>query len=484
MKRRDFLKKGTSLASLAVASSLSFSKKASAGAHAKQINVLTVGDPWDMALQNSLKIFEEKTGIKVNLESLGYPALQARLVNSFLTKTSDADVIAVDQMWISQYADNGWIRSLDDFISQDSDTDLNDFLPEVLYSLSTWRGNIWTLPVAAYGQGIMYRTDVFDELGLNRLPKSTKEASNWTWEEYFKLVAKVNGTKFKGKDFYGTTLIGQQPVPVVHMYTQLAASYGVKWFEKFPRAPWNFNTTINSKQNVSALKDWIKLYEMSPPEAINYLWFDAGTRFSGPADIGMFFHWTPYFYLINNDGYLTGKPSSIVGNVETAVLPTRDAGGEQTVSLGGWSLGMPSTSSNQDEAWQFIKFATSSEGQKAMGKVNKAGYQFADFSRKSLYEDKELNKLYPFLDTQLEMMLLGNGKIVRPPAPIYTSLEGVYGLHLNKAMAKTMSPEDALQSTEALFNTILSGNQYVPEYNLESFDDTLESTKNLINRLT
>ena len=110
MKRRDFLKKGTSLASLAVAGSLGFSKKASAGAHAKQINVLTVGDPWDMALQNSLKIFEEKTGIKVNLESLGYPALQARLVNSFLTKTSDADVIAVDQMWISHIGQ--WMDSV------------------------------------------------------------------------------------------------------------------------------------------------------------------------------------------------------------------------------------------------------------------------------------------------------------------------------------------------------------------------------------
>ena len=77
----------------------------------------------------------------------------------------------------------------------------------------------------------------------------------------------------------------------------------------------------------------------------------------------MFFHWTPYFYLINNDGYLTGKQISIVGNVETALLPSKMPAGNNCKSwwLVTWDA---STSSNQDEAWQFIKFAASSEGQK------------------------------------------------------------------------------------------------------------------------
>ena len=62
------------------------------------INVLTVGDPWDLALQSVVNQFTEMTGIGVNIESLGYTALQARLVNAFLTHSADADVIAVDQM--------------------------------------------------------------------------------------------------------------------------------------------------------------------------------------------------------------------------------------------------------------------------------------------------------------------------------------------------------------------------------------------------
>ncbi len=448
----------------------------------KNIKVLTVGDPWDLALQNVVTQFSDKTGIKVNIESLGYVALQARLVNSFLSKTADADVIAVDQMWISQYADNGWIHKLDDFIKADKDTNLSDFVPEVLYSLNTWRDHIWTLPVGAYAQGIMYRTDLFEKAGIDPLPATVADAKDWTWEKYFGIVQKLNGMEVDGKKFFGTTLIGAQPVPVVHMFTQLSASYGTHWFKQFPEAPWDFTPTINTPENVAALKDWKKLYEMAPPECINYLWFDAGTRFS-QGDIGMFFHWTPYFYLVNNEGYLSGKPSPVVDKFKTAVLPTKDAGGKQVVSLGGWALGMPSTSANQNSAWQFIKWATGAEAQKAMGKVNVKGYQFADFARASLYKDEELRKLYPYLDTQLEMMKLGNGKVARPPAPIYTSLEAVYGLQINQSMTGTVTPEAALETTQTLFDNILKGNNMIP-YSVDSFNDTLDATKALIQKLS
>ena len=298
-------------------------------------------------------------------------------------------------MWISQYADNGWIRSLDDFVSMDSDANLDDFLPECLYSLSTWRNHIWTLPIASYAQGIMYRTDLFDAAGIDHLPSTVADAGDWTWEDYFGILDQINGMDLDGTSMYGTTVIGAQPVPVVHMYTQLSASYGTRWFTQFPESPWDFTPTINSEANVAALHDWKRLYDLSPPESINYLWFDAGTRFS-EGDIGMFYHWTPYFYLVNNEGYLTGTPSPVVDKFETAVLPTRTAGGEHVVSLGGWSLGMPSTSGNQDAAWQFIKWATSADGQKAMGQVNVKGYQFADFSRQSNYDDADLNAIYPF----------------------------------------------------------------------------------------
>jgi multiple sugar transport system substrate-binding protein len=64
---------------------------------------------------------------------------------------------------------------------------------------------------------------------------------------------------------FGTVVCGAQPVPIVHMYTQLAASRGVRWFKSFPAPPWDFTPTINSPENVESLKFYKGLYDLSPP---------------------------------------------------------------------------------------------------------------------------------------------------------------------------------------------------------------------------
>ena len=173
---------------------------------------------------------------------------------------------------------------------------------------------------------------------------------------------------------------------------------------------------------------------MSPAEAINYVWFDAGTRFS-QGDIGMFFWWTPYFYLVKNNGYMTGERRQSSSTTTMWACCPRPKGSDPLVSLGGWSLGMPSSTNKKEAAWDFIKWATSAETQKQMALVPDYNYQFSDFARQSLYEDAEMREIYPYLDVQLELMGQGNGKIVRPPMPIYTSLEGVYGLNLNQVLS-------------------------------------------------
>ncbi|MBV7327233.1 extracellular solute-binding protein [Chloroflexi bacterium TSY] len=403
-----------------------------------------------------------------------------RLVTAFVSGKSDADVVTVDQMWNGQYKDNGWIMALDDFIAADADTDIQDFIPEVLYSLNTWRGNIVTLPIAAYGQGTLYRTDVFDEMGLDAPPTDEADAEGWTWAKYMEIAGAINGTTFGDTDMFGTVMVGAQPVPVVHMYSQLAASRGVRWFQSFPEAPWDFTPTINSPENVEALNAYKSLYEMSPAEAINYVWFDAGTRYS-QGDIGMFFWWTPYFYLVWNNGYMSGELSTVKETTGVGLLPQWDDVPNVT-SLGGWSLGIPSTTTHADDAWKYVKWATSAETQKKMGQVPDYNFQFSDFASVSNYEDAELQEIYPYLDTQLKIMRQGNGKVVRPPMPTYSTLEGIYGLQLNRALDGSLSAEDALAETDLTWQNILKGNFMIP-YQLESFDDTLESTQALIDQL-
>jgi multiple sugar transport system substrate-binding protein len=438
----------------------------------KIVRVLVVADPFYYALREVTGQFEAETGITVELENLAYDALQARLVSSSIARKPDADVVTVDQMWTGQYLDSNWIMPLDAMIKADKDVNLADFIPEVLYSLNTWRGHFATLPIASYGQGVMYRKDAFAAQKL-----TMPDPASFTWDAYLDLIKKLDGATVGGKKLFGTVVAGSQPQPIVHMYTQLAASMGVHWFKEFPEGKWDFTPTINTPENVAALTMYEQLYKLSPPEAINFNWFEAGMRFAH-GDIGMFYWWTPYFYLTQRDGYMTGKPSPVGDQIGFATLP-HDPKHQQIISAGGWSLGIPSYAPNQDNAWQFIKWATSAKGQKAMALVDKFGHQFSDFGRASLYDDADLQKLYPYLPLQLALLKQSNGKIVRPPAPVYTTLEGIYGLNLNRVLAGNSSPSAALSATSDLFDNVLKGNYLLP-YQLPSYDDTLDATKRLI----
>ncbi|MGB8288239.1 extracellular solute-binding protein (plasmid) [Rhizobium ruizarguesonis] len=474
MSRRDLLKSASVAALVAGAGSLTIPRRGAAQ-DANTVRVLSVEDPFFFSMKALVPEYEKETGIKVELESLSYDALQSRLVSAFVAKTSDADVIVVDQMWLGQYLDNGWIISLNDFIAKDSEFDLSDFIPEVLYSSNMWRGQIGTLPVAAYAQGVMYRKDVFDELGIAAPP--TKTSEDWTWTKYVDTLKSMEGKSFGGKPLFPTVVCGSQPSPIVHMFTQVSASHGANWFKSFPADPWDFSPQLTSPAWVKSVEVYRQLYKLSPPEAINYVWFDAGTRFA-KGDIGMFYWWTPYFYLIKNSGYMTGKKSDVIDKYATAALPKAE-GVPQTVSLGGWSLGIPSSSERQEAGYAFIKWATSKATQKKMALWPDLNYQFSDFARVSLYEDEEVKALYPYLDVQYAMMKQGNGKVTRPPVPGYTAIESVLGLTLNQLLTGSEEPKTGLERANSLFESILKGNLMIP-YQKASYADTLDGAKALI----
>lgn len=467
--RRGLLKGSAAIAGAAALGGL----PRRARAQGKTIRVLVAGDPFYYAMDGVKELFQQETGVTAEIEAISLEALQARLTSSFISNEPDADVISVDQMWLGQYLGSKWILPLDEFVKADKSTDIKDFIPEVIYSMNTYKGQLGTLPVAAYGQMVLYRKDFMAEQGI-----TIPEDGSWTWSDYFSTIQKINGKSFGGQNMLGTVVAGQQPAPIVHMYTQLQASYGARWFKAFPdAATWDFTPTINSPENLEALKLFVELYKLSPPEAINYNWFDAGMRFA-KGDIGMFYWWTPYAYLCKKDGYMSGKDSVVADKIGIVRLP-KAPGKEQVVSLGGFSLGIAGNTEKRDESWQFVKWATSAKTQKAMALYTKYGYQFSDFARKSLYSDPDLLKIYPYLPGQLGDIERGNGKIARPPAPVYTTLEGIYGLNLNKTLSGSLTPAQCLAETTSYFENILKGNFLIP-YSQASYDDTLDATKALI----
>ena len=130
--RRKSVAASTALAFLASSVLIGIGGSTSAQADVcsdKTLNLLSVGDPFEYALKEVLPQFTAETGIKVNLESLDNQTLSSRLATAFVTKKSDLDVVTVDNIWVGQYYDNGWILSLNDLIKANKDINLKDMIP-------------------------------------------------------------------------------------------------------------------------------------------------------------------------------------------------------------------------------------------------------------------------------------------------------------------------------------------------------------------
>lgn len=444
----------------------------------ESINVLTLQDPFWYAIDELIPEFEEETGIRVNFEGVDYDTLNSRATNSFTSSQGDIDVIAPDSMWLSRFAENGWLAELDERIEDDADeVDLLDFIPSSIYSLSSWNDHLYTLPVATYGTQVLYRPSVFEELGIEAPPETISD--DWTWEDYLSTVEAIDGNEVHGVDMHGTVVVAASPQPITHIWAQVAASMGGRWVKAFPDADvWDFSPQFDSSEIVASLDMYKRLYAHSPEESINYLWFDAGTRF-GSGDIGIMYHWTPYARLIQRSEYMGTIESDIGADWATGALPVAE-GQEPVSNVGGFAFGIGANSDNQDAAWKFIKWATSPETQKKMALLD--NHQFADFSRYSLYEDEELLDVFPYLPSQLDVIDAGNGKIVRPPMKNYTTLEQAIGTNLNAMLANDDDPGQTAARIQEELTTILEEEQYLP-WDGETIKDSLPRTEELMSEL-
>ena len=161
-------------------------------AQTKTLRVLVAGDPFYYALDGLKDQFKEETGIEAQIESISLEALQARLTSSFISNQRDADVISVDQMWLGQYLESKWILPLNELHQgglRHRHQGLHPAGP--LFDEHVARP-LGTLPVAAYGQCVLYRKDFADASGF-KIP----EDGSWSWADYVTMIKAMNGKEFE-----------------------------------------------------------------------------------------------------------------------------------------------------------------------------------------------------------------------------------------------------------------------------------------------
>jgi len=390
------------------------------------VNVLLTDNPYTRGLKQFAKDFENKTGIKANVDVVGLQVSEQRIQLEFSGKTGNIDVAYMPFQLMQKWAKADWIQPLDEMVAQAKDLNKDDFIPITLTSL-TYQDKLWGLPGFAEAGMFAYRKDILEKNGINEAPK--------TWDE---LIAAAKKIKASG-EIAPIALRAQRGQGLnMFVFPTFMWSHGGKYFENFPT---DLKTTLNSPENLAALKTYVDLVQNYGPEgAANYSYPDvvAGVQqgkvamaIDGTSVVSQFFD---------------KEKSQFADKMAAALIPAGKAGSSPMISVHG--LALSKYSKHPKETFEFIKWATSAETQK---KIALSG-PYLDFTRKSVADDKNIQEKFNVNNIdllKLKLKSLESGRSdYRPLLPEWPEFGDLIGTEVNAAASKAKTPEKALEEAQ------------------------------------
>jgi len=333
---------------------------------------------------------------KVKLLELPEDAVEQRRlqIQRLRAKSSECDVLGMDVIWTAEYAAQGWLKDVSDYISQNGD----NFIKSTV-DTTEFEGKNWAVPFNSNAGFIYYRTDQ-----VNEAPKD--------WETMYKEAADNNGIVYQGFRYEGLTV----------NFLELLYSKGGSIVSDDGK-----KATANSQEVKDVLKfmaDGIK--NGAAPKAVTTYKEEESRRAFESGNATFMRNW-PYAYAL-------GKDSKIADKFDIATFPGF-AGQEGAGVLGGYNLGISAYSKNPEGSLAFIEFATKADQQKIQ--VTEASLPAVV---SSVYDDPEVKKAMPFAD-QLRTAI--EQAQPRPVSPVYPQIsEAVYN-NVYDALQGNSSPDEA-----------------------------------------
>ena len=413
------------------------------------INIVTIPFPQFSAYWDLIPEFEQKYGIKINIDAVPFDQMREKVLLDMNSHTGRFDMLCVDVMWIAQYAIAGYLEPVKKYIDNpdltEPDFDVDDFLPRTYAGTGVYEDVLYVIPI---GQGTMaqeWRTDFAADAGLI-YPK--RFDGQWTTTKMMEYAKKLHQPD-KG-------IAGFAPMPVRFTwgwnYTQYVYSFtppdqiGNEFVDK------DWKVTINSPAALDALKWYLSLRDVSPEGSASLGYNESLGLFQQGKAAGV----------PNYNGFTGGfiedpKVSQAAG--KTAHLHTPiGPNGRVDPFFGSWGLGISVDSKNKEAAWVFIQWLTAKKQQLRTVKKGTPPVRHSQFQLPALKE------LQPWYVELYDFFLNTANPDERIKIPEWGSLGEAMGLYGNQAWTGELSPEKALKKMERDWAKILKrGGYYNPK---------------------
>lgn len=275
--------------------------------------------------------FTEQTGATLEVEFVPWGSAHDQFVNAIAGGTTP-DVAEVGTTWTPEFADAGALADISDYMDEDVRADYVQSLMEA----GTYEDGVYGVPWYAGVRAFLYRTDVFEDAGLE--PPTT-------WEEIIEV-----GTGLQDHD---PDLIAM-PIPAaLHMVTpfiwgaggDVATGEGDSWTSGLDGA--------EAKEGIQFYADLAEVHGLSTPAASTWDEADVRDAFAqGDAAMIISGSWTP-------PAIIEANPD-LEGNIGAFPIPGKD-GGLAPSFLGGSHLSVFETAENPELAWAFVELMTTGD---------------------------------------------------------------------------------------------------------------------------
>lgn len=244
------------------------------------------------------------------------------------------------------------------------------FNPGML-AIGVWEGKTYAVPLYNDNSALIYNKTLFREAGIEEPPK--------TWDE-----VKLYAERLTQGDTHGITFCGS--LAGMSMFTWLPHLWmnGGRIGDNARQ-----EITLNSPAAAEALQYWADLIRFAPPGAEMFSYGEYYNSFLS-GKVGMIFGGEWFIGDISND-----NPSL---DYDVVPFPTKALGQATSSFMGGDNIGICSQSEHVEEAWEFIKFATSEAIQRDVVAGSNTVPGRLDIALNNEYFDKD-PKYYVFAKT-------------------------------------------------------------------------------------
>lgn len=415
------------------------------------LNGVWLGATWGQATQELAKEYEKETGVKVNVELLGRDVIYQKLALS-IAGQANYDLFNVDYNWVPEFASTNSLLPIDDLIKK-YNVDTSKYLPRAL-ALTQWNGKNgsfgeggtnYGLPQSIEPQLLWYRSDLFNDAKLKADFKNEYGydlAPPKTIKEFTDAAKFFNGKEIDGQKMSGWAAQGSKGFGNVHTWLTFLYSNGADAID------WKtMKSSLSTPEAIEATKTWVDLLQYAP-KGINDYTFAEVSSDAAQGKIAMAIHWSWSAFEVDKK-----DTSKTVGKWDYVKVPVMKKSVEH---LGGWSVVIPKTSKNSEEAFKFMAWLENKQND-----VRQAEMGGGDPVREESYSDPALTeKKIEGTDIKMFRRYAAHAEAMkttkaRPFFPQEEKWESTVSEYLSAAALKKMTVEEALKKADEAVNKML-----------------------------